>query len=183
LGIDEVGRGAWAGPLVIAAVSLPEVFKVPGIRDSKFLSPLARERLAPRIREVAAVGIGLVPASELSDRGMAWALGEGARRAIHGSGLRPGTVLLDGHHDYLGGAFPCETIVGGDRTELCIAAASVVAKAYRDQLMVEYDQQYPGYGFAAHKGYGTLAHRQAIAEFGPCDLHRTGWKPFASLVK
>lgn len=181
VGIDEVGRGAWAGPLVVGAVSLPEEFSIEGIRDSKFLSPARREELAPLIHQHASVGIGVVEAFEL-EQGMAWGLGEAAQRALKDGGFPSAQILLDGHHDYLGAPHSVESIIGGDRTELCIAAASVVAKVHRDRLMVELEKDYTAYGFAAHKGYGTAVHRDAIKAHGPCVQHRTGWKPFATLV-
>jgi ribonuclease HII len=177
-GVDEVGRGAWAGPLVAAAVVLPPDFRVRKIRDSKMLKAVDRERLATRIYEVAEVGVGVVEVAEINQVGFAWALKESGRRALAALPNEPGQVLLDGHYDYLADYYECETIIGGDATELCIAAASVVAKVHRDALMVEIDGMFPDFAFGRHKGYGTPDHQHAIAEHGPCAQHRKNWKPF-----
>jgi ribonuclease HII len=182
VGIDEVGRGAWAGPLVSAAVVLPDDYRIRKVRDSKLLTPAARERLAARIHQTSLVGIGVVEVAEMNERGFSWALSEAGHRALAGLGCEPEHILLDGHFDYLAGTYPCETIVGGDGTELCIAAASVVAKVHRDARMVELAAQYPGFGFELHKGYGTAAHRAALAAQGPCAEHRADWKPIAALA-
>ncbi len=177
-GVDEVGRGAWAGPLVAAAVILPDPCRLPGIRDSKLLTAGQRERLAGRIRSKAlAIGIGTVSIDEFNRHGFPWALRECGLRSLRELGLRPDHVLLDGHYDYFRGAIGCETIVGGDGTERCIAAASIVAKVHRDALMRELDDAFPGYGFAEHKGYGTPAHRRALAARGPVEIHRAQWRP------
>ncbi len=183
-GVDEVGRGAWAGPLVSAAVILEPGTGIRNVRDSKLLTAVARTDLAQRIQSRArGVGLGVVAIEELNQRGLAWALTEAGCRAIGDLPEPPGQVLLDGHHDCLAGRFACETIVGGDGTELCIAAASIVAKVHRDGLMVELHETYPAYGFAAHKGYGTAAHRAALAEHGPSAIHRSQWKPISELLQ
>ena len=182
--MDEVGRGAWAGPLVAAAVVLPADYRLRQLRDSKLLTPAARGKLDQRIREKAvAFGVGVVAVEELNRNGFPWALRQSGVRAIRELAPAPDCVLLDGHYDYLAGEFACETIVGGDGTELCIAAASIVAKVHRDGLMVELHETYPAYGFAAHKGYGTAAHRAALEQHGPCDLHRSQWKPINELLQ
>ncbi len=183
-GVDEVGRGAWAGPLVAAAVVLPEQWRLAGVRDSKLLAAAQRERLANGIRASArAVGVGVVAVEELNRHGFSWALRECGIRCVRELGIEPGRVLLDGRHDYFGGAVACETIIGGDGTERCIAAASIIAKVRRDALMREFDTVFPGYGFADHKGYGTPAHRRALAERGPTALHRVHWRPVAERLR
>lgn len=183
-GVDEVGRGAWAGPLVAAAVVLPPDYRITRLRDSKLLSADTRTKLDLRIREKAvAFGIGTVEVEELNRNGFPWALRQSGLRAIRELAPPPDRVLLDGHHDYLAGEYECETIIGGDGTELCIAAASIVAKVHRDALMTELADQHPEYGFADHKGYGTSKHRQALQTHGPCDHHRSQWKPINELLQ
>lgn len=179
-GVDEVGRGAWAGPLVAGAVILDADSRLRGVRDSKLLAKPERERIAAYVRRRAiAVGIGQVDIGELNRNGLSWALREAGHRAVTSLDIEPGQVLLDGHHDYLDGAYPCEVITRGDLTELCIAAASVVAKVHRDGLMAEFAEAYPRYGFARNVGYGTPDHRRALREYGPCALHRKDWAPVA----
>lgn len=183
-GVDEVGRGAWAGPLVAAAVILGPDFRIRNIRDSKLMTAADRERVAKRIHDSAqGVGIGVVEIEEINKSGFAWALRQAGLRALENLSEKPGQVLLDGHHDYLAEQYSCETIVGGDATELCIAAASVVAKVHRDQLMTELHEQFPAYGFADHKGYGTPKHQAALREHGPTEVHRSQWKPIQKLLQ
>lgn len=180
-GVDEVGRGAIAGPLVIAAVVMPAEHTIPRIRDSKLLSPARREVVAKAIREVAEVGIGVAEVDEINRRGLAACLRSAARRALNDLPSKPSHVLLDGNHDYIGKGYTVHTIVGGDQLEQCIAAASVVAKVHRDALMVDLTAKHPRYGFEWNKGYGTEKHREALEEFGACKLHRTSWKTFQQL--
>lgn len=183
-GVDEVGRGAWAGPLVAGAVVLDAKSRLHGIRDSKLLRGPDRERIAAYVRRRAvAFGIGTVDIDEFNVRGFSWALREAGRRAVTALGIEPDRVLLDGRHDYFRGTYLCETIVKGDYSELCIAAASVVAKVYRDGLMAELAQAYPEYGFARNVGYGTPDHQRALREHGPCRLHRRDWAPVAELLQ
>ena len=175
-GIDEAGRGAWAGPVCAAAVILPpddsllQILKA--VRDSKLMTPLARATWAPRIRLAArAWGVGFASALEIDSIGILPATRLAATRALSGLSIAPDTLLTD----YL--VFPnCElpqiALVKGDRLSLSVAAASVLAKTARDALMQELDAQYPGYGFARHKGYGTLIHQHAIQQIGLCEIHR-----------
>lgn len=183
-GVDEVGRGAWAGPLVAAAVILDPAYRIRNVRDSKLLKAEDRERLARRIRlHATAVGVGTVTTDEINDRGFVWALTEAGIRAIKGLAVEPEWVLLDGHHNYFGTRYQCETIINGDAKELCIAAASVIAKVHRDGLMEELHEQHPAYGFARNKGYGTPKHRRVLQELGPTPAHRQAWKPIAALLQ
>jgi ribonuclease HII len=183
-GVDEVGRGAWAGPLVSAAVILEPESRLHGIRDSKLLPRSERARIAAYVRRRAvAVGIGVVRIDELNRDGLSWSLREAGRRAVMELGTEPGRVLLDGHHDYFAGTLPCETIIKGDLTELCIAAASVVAKVHRDGLMAELAASHPQYDFASNVGYGTPDHQRALREHGPCEAHRKDWAPIAELLQ
>lgn len=179
-GIDEVGRGALAGPLMVAAVALPDEPQVVGIDDSKKLSPKRREALAAQIREVAlGVGICHIPPDEIDACGMAASLRVCMGRALaacerdiaaRGNGSGADAVLVDGNPIHLHANE--KTIVKGDGKAACIAAASIVAKVTRDALMVEYAQSYPAYHFDSNKGYGSAAHIEALHELGPCELHR-----------
>ena len=180
-GLDEVGRGAIAGPLVLAAVIMPEQHAVPRIRDSKLLSPARREEVAKAIHEVAEVGIGVAEVDEINRRGLAACLRSAGRRALNNLQSKPSHVLLDGNHDFIGKGYTVRTIIGGDQLEQCIAAASVVAKVHRDALMVNLTSKHPRYGFEWNKGYGTEKHREALEEFGACKIHRTSWKTFQKL--
>lgn len=180
VGIDEVGRGALAGPLTVAAVALPDEPQVVGIDDSKKLSPKRREALAAQIREVAlGVGICHIPPDEIDVCGMAASLRVCMARALaacerdiaaRGNGSGADAVLVDGNPIHLHANE--KTIVKGDGKAACIAAASIVAKVTRDALMVEYAQSYPAYHFDSNKGYGSAAHIEALHELGPCELHR-----------
>lgn len=174
VGVDEVGRGALAGPLTVGAVVLPQEPKVWGINDSKKLTPARREELAARIAEVAvAVGIAHVPPEAIDAVGMAVALRMAMGQAIADTGVEPEAVLIDGNPVH---AHPLEqTIVKGDGKVACIAAASIVAKVTRDHLMVAYDSQYPGYHLAACKGYGSAEHIAAIRAKGLTPLHRVSF--------
>lgn len=183
-GVDEVGRGAWAGPLVAAAVVLDPGYRLRNVRDSKLLTAAARTKLAANITERSqTVGIGVVEIGELNRYGFTWALRQCGLRAIRELSITPDQVLLDGHHDYFAGDVECETIVDGDAKELCIAAASVVAKVHRDELMIKLHQKFPKYGFASNKGYGTQQHQKALAAHGPTEIHRAQWKPIQDLIQ
>ncbi|CAM4285449.1 Ribonuclease HII [Mycobacterium basiliense] len=173
-GVDEVGRGACAGPLVVAACVLgpARLQSFAELDDSKKLSEKAREKLFPLIcRYALAYHVVFIPSVEVDRRGVHVANIEGMRRAVAGLSLRPGYVLSDGFR-VPGLPVPSLPVVGGDAAAACIAAASVLAKVSRDRLMVEMDSQYPGYGFAEHKGYSTPAHSLALTRLGPSPQHR-----------
>jgi ribonuclease HII len=173
-GVDEVGRGACAGPLVVAACVLGpnKLTSLARLDDSKKLTEKERERLFPLIRRYAlAYHVVFIPSTEVDRRGVHAANIEGMRRAVAGLSLRPGYVLSDGFR-VPGLAVPSLPVIGGDAAAACIAAASVLAKVSRDRLMVTMDSEHPGYGFALHKGYSTAAHSAALAERGPCSQHR-----------
>ncbi len=173
-GVDEVGRGACAGPLVVAACVLgPNRFKsLADLDDSKKLTQQTREALFPVIRRYAlAYHIVFVPPVEVDSRGVHRANIEGMRRAVAGLGIRPGYVLSDGFR-VPGLPMPSLPVIGGDGVAACIAAASVLAKVSRDRFMVAMDAEYPGYGFAEHKGYCTQSHAEALAVLGPSTAHR-----------
>lgn len=173
-GVDEVGRGACAGPLVVAACVLGpnRMESLSALDDSKKLNERERERLFPIIKRYAlAYHVVFIPSTEVDRRGVHVANIEGMRRAIAGLPLKPGYVLSDGFR-VPGLAVPSLPVIGGDAAAACIAAASVLAKVSRDRLMVAMEKQHPGYGFAVHKGYCTPMHTAALAERGPCAEHR-----------
>ena len=171
-GIDEAGRGPLAGPVVAAAVILPEHFELPGLTDSKLLSASARERLYPLIRAQAlAVGLGVARAEEIDQINILQATLRSMQRAVGRLAVPADFLLIDGNVP-LPLPLPQQTLVKGDSRSLSIAAASVVAKVVRDRIMTTYDRLFPGYGFAGHKGYGSAAHCLAIARLGPSPCHR-----------
>lgn len=171
-GMDEVGRGPFAGPVVAACVLLDWRNPIPGVRDSKKVSPKRREATLPLILETAtAVGIGSVPAGDIDRINILEATKRAMRQAVAAMAAQPDYVLVDAVQG-LGLPMPTQPIIHGDALSYLIAAASIVAKQTRDAYMIEMDAQYPGYGFAKHKGYGTLEHRAALKSLGPCPLHR-----------
>lgn len=171
-GIDEAGRGPLAGPVVAAAVILPEEFDLPGLTDSKKLSEKQRDRLYPQIRQQArAVGIGVASAAEIDRINILQATLLAMRRAVKRLSSLPDHLLIDGITP-LPLDISQQTLKKGDSRSLSIAAASVIAKVVRDRIMYSFDRHLPDYGFARHKGYGTAYHRQAIARSGPSWLHR-----------
>lgn len=188
-GLDEVGRGCWAGPLVAAAVVLPvkDLLVRPellaGVDDSKRLSAHRREALASRIYEVAlGVGIGLVSPALVDALGIVRATGLAMRRALARLPLTPRFLLVDGRTAF-DLPFPHRLLVRGDASSLSIAAASIVAKVYRDRLMEAWAERYPFYGFEKHKGYGTALHRRALERWGPCPLHRRSFSVLRKLYE
>ena len=176
-GIDEAGRGPWAGPVVAAAVILPRKGRPKGLADSKQISPQARERLARAIRACALVSVGLASPEEIDQHNILQATYIAMRRAVEALPQAPVAALIDGNG--APATFPCptETIVDGDAHVACISAASIIAKVERDRLMVDACALYPGYGFARHKGYGAPEHQRALLELGPCAIHRMSFKP------
>jgi ribonuclease HII len=171
-GIDEAGRGPLAGPVVAAAVILPDHVELPGLTDSKQLSAAARERLYPLIRaQAVAVGIGVSRAEEIDAINILQATLRSMVRAVGRLSVPADFLLIDGNVP-VPLALAQQTLVKGDARCLSIAAASVVAKVVRDRIMCALDRLHPGYGFAGHKGYGSVAHRAAIARLGPSSCHR-----------
>lgn len=174
LGVDEVGRGAVAGPLTVAAVAIPLDKPVWGINDSKQLTAARREALAQQIEDVAlAIGICHIPPQDIDSMGMAHALRVAMTRAIQNSGVEPSAVLIDGNPMHVHEREKC--VVKGDANIACIAAASIVAKVARDALMVGYDDVYPGYHFKKCKGYASSEHIEAIRELGLSEMHRVSF--------
>ena len=182
-GVDEVGRGAWAGPVTYAAVVLPSDRRIYKLRDSKQLDPQRREELFERLVGFAlAVGVGHASNVEIDRLGMSDAIRLAARRAVDALPVQPDVLLLDGNWDFLAGyGVPTERIVHGDAHSASIAAASVVAKVTRDRMLVAWHDAHPAYDFAANKGYPAPAHLDALDEVGACPLHRHTWEPIAAL--
>lgn len=177
-GVDEAGRGPLAGPVAVAAVILDPARPIAGIADSKRLTPARRERLAPLIHAQAlAWSVVFVEAAEIDRVNILEATLAGMREALCRLATPPALALIDGNR--LPRGLPCaaRAIIGGDASEAAIGAASILAKTARDARMLELDQRYPGYGFAAHKGYGTAAHLAALARLGPCPEHRRSFRP------
>ena len=171
-GIDEAGRGPLAGPVVAAAVILPENFDLPGLNDSKQISEKKRNQLFPMICEQAlAVGIGVSRAAEIDRINILQATLLGMSRAVQRLPVAPDFLLVDGITPVPLG-IEQKTLKKGDCRSLSIAAASVVAKVVRDRIMLTYDRLFPEYGFSGHKGYGSQKHRDAVALYGPCVCHR-----------
>ena len=176
-GLDEVGRGAWAGPLVVGVVALhAEGHQLPeGVRDSKQLSPPERERLFPLIAEAShSWAVGIVSADECDQFGMSAAQRTAASRALEELAGGYDRVILDGRWDFVGNGRSL-TVVRGDARCLSVAAASVMAKVWRDRLMVGLSANYPHYDFASNKGYPSPRHRSALAAWGATDIHRQSW--------
>ena len=185
-GIDEAGRGCLAGPVVAAAVILPAVYELPGLTDSKALSAKARDILAPRIRECALAWVlGVVWPRRIERINILQATFEAMSRAVGVLRLTPGRLLIDGNKVLpdavltlfwrTGHTAPPplqQAVVGGDKSEDVISAASILAKTFRDRLMLHLGRRWPGYGLEEHKGYGTKAHYAALRRLGPCPQHR-----------
>jgi ribonuclease HII len=176
-GLDEAGVGPIAGPVVAATVIFqPEIF-IQGVNDSKQLKSDEREAYFTKIHERAeAVGVGIASQGEIDELNIFWATMVASRRAILSLLQKPDHVLVDGRliPDL---KLPQTRIVGGDRKSFCIAAASIIAKVTRDRMMIEYDAQFPDYGFARHKGYCTREHFEVLERLGPSPLHRRSFAP------
>lgn len=183
-GLDEAGRGAWAGPVVAAAVILPVggaglQAQLRGVRDSKMMTARQREHWAACILDVAlAAGVGETSADQVDELGLIAATRRAMRQAIEALGLPPDHLLID-HLRLTGIAIPQTPLTHGDARCLSIAAASVIAKVARDRRMVDLESLWPGYGFGLHKGYGTHAHQAALARLGPSPIHRRTYAPIA----
>ena len=176
-GVDEAGRGPWAGPVCAAAVVLDPGCIPQGIDDSKKLTAKARERLEAEIKAAAlAWCVAFASVEEIAELNILHATGLAMHRAVTGLQVAAAHALVDGNYAF---KLPCpvRTVVGGDALSLSIGAASILAKTARDRLMAELDAAYPGYGFAAHKGYNAPMHVEALRRLGPCAIHRRGWRP------
>lgn len=181
-GVDEAGRGPLAGPVVAAAVILPDGVRLPGLNDSKKLSAAKRETLAVQIKKTAlAWAVGLATVSEIEreniHRASLWAM----KRAVRGLEIVPHYLLVDGRALIPDLPVSQRALAGGDGLSAAVAAASILAKVTRDHLMRTYHHVYPEYGFDRHKGYPTAAHLEKLSAFGPCPIHRAGFRPVKEL--
>ena len=179
-GVDEAGRGPLAGPVVAAAVILDDTRRIRGLADSKVLTPLQRDRLYDQIREKAlCCSVGEASVAEIDTLNILHATMVAMKRAVEGLRLKPAKVLVDGNRlpplEVL-----CEAIVGGDAKIKSISAASIIAKVTRDRMLQQLHDEFPQYGFAAHKGYGTPEHLEALKVHGPCVHHRRFFSPVAA---
>lgn len=182
-GVDEAGRGPLAGPVVVAAVILPADYKLDSLDDSKRLTALKRERLAPQIESQAvACAIEFVEVEEIDQVNILQATMNGMQRAVENLEPAPQHALIDGNR---APGLTCKvtTVVGGDRLVASISAASVLAKVYRDRLMLSMHNLYPDYGFDRHKGYPTAFHLERLKTLGPCPIHRKSFAPVRRLIE
>ncbi len=184
IGIDEVGRGCWAGPLLVVAARAQT--KLPlGLRDSKKLSKAAREALIQDIQKSCELGEGWVEPAEIDLLGLTGAMQLGVARALEHVAAEPGEqIIMDGHINYCSPTFTAvECVVRADDLHPIVSAASIYAKVLRDQKMSELAQEFPHYGFESHVGYGTKAHLQAMQKLGVCELHRKSYRPVYTLLQ
>jgi|SRR5437867_5728514 len=181
-GVDEAGRGPLAGPVVAACVALGPNARLPGVRDSKLMSPRERYEALERIQAQAlATGVGVASVPEIDAFNIRMAALLAMRRAVEALGMTPRGLLVDGRDSLLCGV-PCEAVVDGDAKSLAVAAASVVAKVTRDAMMAEDATRFPRYRFERNKGYGTPEHLEALRLHGPCEIHRKSFRPVRTLL-
>ncbi len=182
-GVDEVGMGALAGPVVAGAVIFHPNTRIPNVRDSKTLSSIQREQLAQLIyKKSTAWAVGEASVEEITTLNIRQASHLAMRRALEALAIPPDFILIDGS-PIKNFPWPNQNIIDGDRKVFTIAAASIIAKVHRDRLLSDLDQQYPGYGFAKHKGYGVPQHLTALKNFGPCVVHRLSYTPVLQSVR
>ena len=182
-GVDEAGRGPWAGPVAAAAVILKPGARLQGLDDSKKLNFDTRERLEAQIKvKAVAWSVAFASVEEIAELNILHATGLAMCRAVEALEIEPAFALVDGNYPF---KLPCEirTVVGGDGLSASIAAASILAKQARDRVMVELDAEWPGYGFASHKGYHAPAHVEALKRLGPCPAHRSSFAPIRALLE
>ena len=181
VGIDEVGRGCWAGPVVAGAVALGE--PIEGLKDSKKLSKKRREELTLEINEKAlAVGIGWVDAATVDEVGITAAVKMAMQSALDQIKVHYDQVIIDGHINFLDNMPKTEALIKADDLVPAVSAASIAAKVARDNYMAEMAKEHPDYGFESHVGYGTAVHSKALKDLGICKLHRKSFKPIKSMV-
>ncbi|MCL4152494.1 UNVERIFIED_CONTAM: hypothetical protein GTU68_011998 [Idotea baltica] len=181
-GVDEVGRGPWAGPLVAGAAILLPDHGVEGIADSKSLTRVRREYLADQLHKHACVAIGVVEVAEIDLHGLTVANDLAMARAVAALPERPQYAFVDGKRMPMGLGCQCETLIKGDALSLSIAAASIVAKVARDRMMAELAKTYPQYGWETNAGYGVAAHRKALSEYGVTPHHRRCFAPIREIL-
>lgn len=182
-GVDEAGRGPLAGPVVVAAVLIPEGFDISGIHDSKKLSRQNRGILADRIRAGTVWSLIALSPEEIEEYNILQATLRGMERAIEALSVRPKSAIIDGNQTPPFASVPCSAIVKADGEFAAVAAASILAKTERDRLMYASASEFPGYGFERNVGYGTPEHLDAIRRLGPCPIHRRSFEPIRSLLQ
>lgn len=176
-GLDEAGKGSWAGPVVAAAIILPEKIELPKLNDSKLLSEKVRLGLYKKITQQAiSYGVGVAESAVIDEFGLAKAHRFAMEDSLRQLSEQVDFVLLDGKGIKVS-THKFECIVKGDQKVRCISAASIIAKVVRDKMMKVYDEEFPGYGFSLHKGYGTKFHQDMLNKLGPCDIHRKSYQP------
>jgi len=181
VGIDEVGRGCWAGPVVAGAVLLARPIK--GLKDSKLLTKLARERLDAEIRvQAVAFGIGWTKPAEIDEWGLTEAVRVAMQRAFAAITAPYERIVIDGNHNFFADVPRSECLIGADNLVPAVSAASIIAKVARDRFMADMAARFPGYSFEKHVGYGTAAHRAALKLQGVCELHRRSFKPIQAFI-
>lgn len=180
-GLDEAGRGSWAGPVVAAAVIIPRGTRLTGVDDSKKLTPKKRDILFEQITASCHYGIGQATHLEVDEHGLVYATYLAFQRALEALPLKPDHLYIDGNDK-----FPFElqktSVVRGDQKFRCIAAASILAKVTRDRIMVNFAKSHPEYSFERHKGYGTDLHQKALKNLGVCELHRQTYEPIKAFL-
>lgn len=180
VGIDEVGRGSWAGPVVAAAVLLRSPVK--GLTDSKLLTKIQREKLASEIKKSAIWAIGSLPAEYVDSFGLTKAIAKAMEQALAQFNCNYDEVIIDGKYNFIPADLRVKTMIKADLYIPAVSAASILAKVTRDKFMTEQAAVYPNYGFENNAGYGTLAHRLALKQHGICKLHRLSYKPIRELL-
>ncbi|MFC1501058.1 ribonuclease HII [Elusimicrobiota bacterium] len=183
-GVDEAGRGPWAGPVVAAAVVLPKDLAIEGLNDSKKLSPKKREIIYNQICVGAAcAGIGIIECSVIDNVNILQATYLAMKKAVSKLSKTPQIVLVDGSNKIPDLNIKQERVIEGDSKSASIAAASIIAKVTRDKIMQKMSEKYPQYGFEKHKGYGTRQHHDALLKFGPCEIHRKSFAPVRKFIE
>ncbi len=184
-GCDEAGRGSWAGPIVAAAVILPERVILPGVNDSKTVNKKNHRALADVIlKKAIAVGVGIASNKFIDENGLGYANRYVIQKAVENLGVKPGYLLIDGGpQQRIDTDIPQEEVPKGDQKSLSIAAASIIAKSVHDEIMKRYADKYPEYNWDDNTGYGTMDHRFAINEHGICEYHRLSFKPIREYVE
>jgi len=186
-GIDEAGRGPWAGPLVACALTMPLTTRVVGLDDSKKLTAAERDKLFPILEKKAQYGVGIVDSLYIDQYGLSKAVNQTFKLALQDLQIKhpeltPDFLLIDGR-DKLALPFPYKTIIDGDQKIKLIAAASIIAKVTRDRMMQEESKKYPEYGFHEHMGYGTKRHQEALSKYGISPIHRKSYAPVFALFQ
>lgn len=180
VGMDEAGRGSWAGPVIAGAVILPKRVKLPGLTDSKLLSAKQREKLFKQITGKCEYAFGAASHEEVDEFGLLHATFLAYKRALADLKVKPDHIMIDGRDKFVFDV-PHTSVIKGDLKIRCISAASIIAKVVRDGIMLDYDSKFPQYDFVLHKGYGTKRHQRALKEHGPSEIHRKSYSPLQQI--